>query len=401
MPASQSRSISLAPRLGALETWRGIAAIAVALYHSPFDSHFVQMRFVANSYLFVDFFFVLSGFVMSHAYIDRLNNVRDVAVFALRRFGRLWPLHVAVLLLMVAGELVKLLMVSRFHLVPGQMPFTGGTSVTDLVYNLLLLHSVGLVDHISWNVPSWSISVEFYTAILFALCVSTLGRRTWLLAILLCVVSAGIVIAGSPNQKLMNVTFDYGFPRCVFGFFAGHLTFRLFQWRTVRMSTAVEVLTVGGVALFVVLAGGGAWSVAAPLVFAVAVYVFAVQSGGVSECLANPRFQAIGALSYSIYLLHIFTGILIVTAIRYAQRLLGVGWFERVADGQENLLIAHFRGGIWALDALNLVYIGAAVMLAMATYRLVEQPARRYFIALSARMPQARAIFRPGVRESA
>ncbi len=379
-----------APRFEALETWRGLAAIAVALYHSPFNSHLVHTRFFEHAYLFVDFFFVLSGFVMSHAYSDRLRSGREVAVFVLRRFGRLWPLHAAVLLLMVAGELAKLVAVSRLNLVAGQMPFTGTTSVPDLVYNLLLLHSVGIVDHITWNVPSWSISVEFYTAILFALCASTLGRRTWVLALVLCAISGGVILANSPHQKVMDVSFDYGLPRCILGFFAGHLTYRLFQLRRMRMSSLAEIGTLIGVGLFIAFAGGDAWSVAAPVVFSAGVYVFAQQSGAVSAFLARPRFQAIGALSYSIYLLHIFTGIVIVTILRYGERLLGGDWFERVNDGQDTRLIGNFTGGMWVMDAFNVVYVGCAVLGAMVTFRLVEQPARRFFVSASKRVQTGR-----------
>jgi len=378
-----------------LETWRGLAAIAVALYHSPFNSHLVHTRFFDGAYLFVDFFFVLSGFVMSHAYADRLGSGREVAVFILRRFGRLWPLHVTVLALMVVGEVVKLVMVEHYHLIVGQLPFSHGTSTSDLAYNVFLLHSLGLVNHVSWNVPSWSISVEFYTAILFALCTSTLGNRTWGLAMVLCAISASVILMGSPHEKVMDVSFDYGLPRCILGFFAGHLTYRLFQLRAFNMSTLAECVTLAGVGLFIALAGTSPWSVAAPLMFSVAVYVFAVQSGAISAFLARPVFQALGALSYSIYLLHIFTGILLVTAIRYGERMLGVGWFERVTDGAETRLAGTFSGALWVMDALNLVYIACAVVAAIITYKVIEQPARRFFIGASNRMMPVHVRSRP------
>ena len=49
-----------------LESLRGVAACCVALHHSPFMLGAQPAGFVASSYLFVDFFFILSGFVMTH-----------------------------------------------------------------------------------------------------------------------------------------------------------------------------------------------------------------------------------------------------------------------------------------------------------------------------------------------
>ena len=59
-------------RFTALDGWRGICALLVALYHFHATSHVEQLGLVRNAYLFVDFFFVLSGFVITYAYADRL-----------------------------------------------------------------------------------------------------------------------------------------------------------------------------------------------------------------------------------------------------------------------------------------------------------------------------------------
>src|SRR5258708_27828356 len=94
-------------RFQALDGWRGIAALLVALYHSPFYGHLYGVPLVRNAYLFVDLFFVLSGFVISHAYADRLADGKSVLVFLIRRFGRLWPLHTAVLAAFIRIELLQ------------------------------------------------------------------------------------------------------------------------------------------------------------------------------------------------------------------------------------------------------------------------------------------------------
>ena len=69
-------------RFAALDSWRGIAALLVALLHFRFLGHFYSLDFVRNSWLFVDFFFVLSGFVITHAYADYMPDHEQISLVA-------------------------------------------------------------------------------------------------------------------------------------------------------------------------------------------------------------------------------------------------------------------------------------------------------------------------------
>src|SRR5690348_368784 len=92
-------------RFVALDSWRGICAVLVVLFHftSVLPSALDGSMFIRNSYLFVDFFFVLSGFVLCHGYRGRIAGTHDAWRFALRRFARVWPLHAVVLACFVAA----------------------------------------------------------------------------------------------------------------------------------------------------------------------------------------------------------------------------------------------------------------------------------------------------------
>ncbi len=76
-------------RFAILDTWRGVCASLVALGHCTIYGHLFDLHFVRGAYLWVDFFFVLSGFVITHAYGERVSSWRQVKAFMLRRFGRL------------------------------------------------------------------------------------------------------------------------------------------------------------------------------------------------------------------------------------------------------------------------------------------------------------------------
>jgi peptidoglycan/LPS O-acetylase OafA/YrhL len=100
-------------RFAALDGWRGIRALLVALHHLRLDGHAYDVPAIRNAYLFVDFFFVLSGFVISHAYSRKVDSFRNILVFVVRRFGRLWPLRMVVLMgflmvQIVIGSIVQL-----------------------------------------------------------------------------------------------------------------------------------------------------------------------------------------------------------------------------------------------------------------------------------------------------
>ena len=80
-------------RFEVLDSWRGICAIMVVLYHVPGFFLFSDLAVIRSGWLFVDFFFVLSGFVITHAYGPKIANLDDAFHFISRRFFRIYPLH--------------------------------------------------------------------------------------------------------------------------------------------------------------------------------------------------------------------------------------------------------------------------------------------------------------------
>src|SRR5882724_9776652 len=149
-------------RFRILDGWRGACALLVALFHLDAYWHFYETPLIRNAWLFVDFFFVLSGFVISHAYRGRLSDWREARSFVVRRVGRLWPLHMAVLALFILLEALKLAVVSTGHVGGDSLAFTDTKAFDAIAANIVLIQSLGVYDHLTWNFPSWSISTEFY-----------------------------------------------------------------------------------------------------------------------------------------------------------------------------------------------------------------------------------------------
>src|SRR5437868_13423529 len=214
---SPTSAPAVANRFDALDGWRGLCACLVVLFHFHGYSPVYTSALVRNSYLFVDFFFVLSGFVIAWNYAHRLDSWADVKRFLILRLGRVYPLHLFMLLCFVGYETLRLL----------NQPdaFAAPNSPSAVITNLLLLQSMGVHDSLTWNGPSWSISTEWWSYVLFALVCAWLGMRN---GFLLAVALVAPLLLMWLSKSGMDTTFDWGFIRCIFGFALGVACSRIY-----------------------------------------------------------------------------------------------------------------------------------------------------------------------------
>ncbi|HET7766816.1 MAG TPA: acyltransferase [Burkholderiales bacterium] len=370
-------------RFVVLDSWRGVAACLVALFHLDAFSHFYDVPFLRNSWLFVDFFFVLSGFVIAANYQQRLLDGFGMGRFLVLRLGRLYPLHFTMLALFVAVELLKVL---RRAVVPAAVwslnpvaPFSTPQQGPDtIVANLLLVQSLHLFDFPTWNVPSWSISTEFYTYVLFATCVVALRGRAWVA--MAAALTAGPVLIAVLSDRNMATVYDWGMIRCAYGFAAGAMAWRVYQnGDGPRRWLAGSIAEIGALALVVVFvsaAGASILSIAAPYLFALVVLVFAFEEGKVSAVLKLRPMTFLGTVSYSIYMTHAFVE-RIWRDLAYAlKNHWHIGVFtRRTVDERE---ITLFGMQAWQGDLAYVAYLAMVVALSWLTYRWIEEPGREW-----------------------
>jgi peptidoglycan/LPS O-acetylase OafA/YrhL len=191
----------------------------------------------------------------------------------------------------------------------------------------------------------------------------------------------------------MDVTFDWGLVRCVFGFALG-VGCAYFQRKRPRgllgrgghQATTLELVMVAAVVLFVSAVGKSAWSLLAPFVFAVAVLVFACEQGAVSRVFRTAPMRWLGTLSYSIYLTHFFIVMLVPVLVKKLTRQdlwtpmpLPSGQFVQ-AYGRNEL-----EGTLFYVLVLALTIAFSAI-----TYRWVETPGRDWSRRLAGRGGAAR-----------
>ncbi|MGQ2990075.1 MAG: acyltransferase family protein [Brevundimonas sp.] len=352
-------------RFEALDSLRGVCAILVVMFHMPVASHWRDWGLVQHAYLFVDYFFVLSGFVIAHAYAGRLKTPRDAGRFMVRRLGRVWPLHALMLAAFVGLELVRLW--TPFDAVP---PFARDRSVEAIFTNLLLVQAWNVHPYLTWNGPAWTLSAEVACYILFAGLVLAAPRRFRVIGLAVALVGVVLVLMASvhdttPPPPWMNTTHVAAVPRAFYGFFLG----AALQGVWVRIprlkgmgATVLELATVVAVCLFVAWATGPA-TVAVTLAFVVAVWVFAGENGAVSRLLDHRALVTLGRWSFAIYMVHMF----VLTVVLIAARKL---------DWMPNGRRIDF-GSVWLNDLFAVGLFVWIVGLAVLAHRFVEGPAQR------------------------
>lgn len=288
----------------ALDAYRFLAAALVAVGH--FDDGFqlglerfspLAVRFG----LFVDFFFILSGFVIGLNYQGRITSASSYGDFIWRRLARLWPLHLLVLVFFGSLGLAG-------HMVGYVFNYPETFALQGFPWNIVLMQAWGPVWHQSFNVASWSISAEFFVYLLFPL-FAWQARRLPLavnLALIVGFVAAMIWLRSSAGLRpWYQATYDLGMLRAVPSFLLGVLI----QWHVTRLQPSPAwarwplAHAVFGLALAAIHFNLPSEIVIVLFGVFVVVAVLAEQSRE-PTLLSGPRAQFLGQMSYGLYMVH-------------------------------------------------------------------------------------------------
>lgn len=295
--------------LSQLTALRFVAAFAVLLSHLDFlgdgsgrVSGWLYETLLRQGYCGVSFFYILSGFILSHAYGDRLKQGSvTLRSYMMSRICRIAPLHWLMALLFIgwlalAGEL------------PGP-----GTILLNL--GLMQAWAPDPTVHYALNGPSWSLSDElaFYAAFPWLCRMPNRSLGLCLAGGLLLVAVAATIMSRQGGYSATEEWVFYVFPPVrLIDFIVGMLLYR--AWRSgyghALAGTGAEVAVVIAVPAAMIgfslmpLPMPLRWQLAYLPIMAMAVLIFAYGQGGVSRVLRHPWMILLGQASFALYLTH-------------------------------------------------------------------------------------------------
>ena len=280
----------------ALTALRGIFALWVFLFHlgtwSP-EPGWDQLPIVSRGYLAVDFFFVLSGYVLGRRHGQEFSgsfSSKTFFNFVGKRVGRMFPLH-----LFVLAACLAILLCESDHL----------RWWVYIVAEAALVHRWGIFPESSTtlNPPDWSISTEWAASLLFPLFAVMGLRGRGRAALMACVCGGAIVVVAWRHEWSMDVAFGHSWlplTRCLAEFGIGMLLSRRAAPRWLCSDSCIAILLFGLIAItwlgFDLPAVGVEICVVAAL---------AVERGIIVRFLELGPFHWLGEVSYSIYLVQI------------------------------------------------------------------------------------------------
>jgi peptidoglycan/LPS O-acetylase OafA/YrhL len=288
------------PKISELESLRGLAALLVVFFHVPTWNSFLNVRIISNGYLMVELFFVLSGFVICNAYCNNIKTTRDLMRFQFLRFGRLYPVHLLFLLIFLLIEVAKYVAQFEFHIVsPNSQPFREN-NFTALIQHIFLVQAIGPAGRpVTFNIPAWSISVEFYTYLIFG-CVVLLSRKGYQYFVFSLIAIASVVLLVSAA--------GFGFEdmlRGLAGFFIGCLTAVAVKNLTLKVSRFASVLLFLAIIAFLQFKPHKAYDVAIYFLTAGLIGALVLQKNGLLNSVLRLKiFVWLGSISYSLYMSH-------------------------------------------------------------------------------------------------
>ncbi len=370
---------------------RGIAALLTVIFHADLyigmggDAllRFKDSLLISKLYLMVDFFFVLSGFIMCHVYGKWFSGSVEgfsFKKFTIARFARVYPLHFFTLLYLVA---LRVWFVSAGG--KDADPF-GAASFTwqSVPTNLLLIQSMNVHNWFTWNNAAWSISTEWWMYMLFPFLVapfmrlSSAARVAVVLAcfagyvFIMLVIQNYVTVPESLSfikpQPTINVAYQYGFLRCLFGFIIGMMIYLGYKEDFARkFFSNGTVLIIATVGLLICL------HFAVPDVISVSFYPLIILSAAygspkMNVVFGNKIMQRLGDWSFSIYLVHQPIAYTVFTLAAYFN----------TASNEVNGSGPPPKPAILTAWIICLVFIAVTLLLSWLSYKYIEVPSRNW-----------------------
>ncbi|PXW89636.1 peptidoglycan/LPS O-acetylase OafA/YrhL [Nitrosomonas sp. Nm84] len=346
---------------------RGLAALIVvfvhfrSFFHSSIDPDEFTF-FLYKGYLWVDFFFILSGFVMAYVYDiehPKRYSMRDTMHYLIARIARIYPLH----LISLVATLLFFIMVAFINWGLGEEPCCGFDdslrNVESLIANLFLIHAWGIFDWVTWNFPSWSLSAEFFCYLIFAVLLTINGDNRKLALVALSCTAVLFYCLCIATSSDVDENFRLSTIRAASAFTIGMM---LFLGREAVSAVSERSLTCIQIAACIALFFSlhfGVTDILSIGLMALIVLVTWEDRGYLCNCLDTRYVHTIGLLSFSIYMWHYL--------IKFIAK-----------QDWESFTGLPVQSSVMGSVLFVVCMIGLVIPIAVGSYRHLEIPARQW-----------------------
>lgn len=298
-----------------LNSLRFFAVVFIFLSHLSFFTQYDNLKFIFNNYFYegyfgVTFFFLLSGFVLSYNYYNKINNIslKKVVLFTKKRLAHVYPVHVITLLISLP------LLYKDIFLSPMK-------NLVKFVMNILLLQSFIPKESIyfSFNAVSWNLSSLLLFYVMFSAILVLIkkitkdeNRKVYALIILLILTELILAIVFKNNRHnhwLIYISPFYRLIDCTIGILVSIIYLKN-KNKNVNMFTIniMEFLSIIilAIALFKFRDVSQIYRYGvyyAPFL-CIIIYVYSFQAGIISRVLKSRLLNYLGKISFSFYMIH-------------------------------------------------------------------------------------------------
>ncbi len=303
--------------LTTLTPLRGIAALLVVIFHANLMlAQFMPVDItglIDLGWLWVDFFFILSGFIMLYVYGTSFQNSVTLSNFKKyigARFARVYPLNIFTMLIALA------LVLYIRAIADGLDPFFEDMfNLWGAPASVLFLQGMHLFSTAPLNTPSWSLSTEWWMYMLFPFFVPLFSRMKLpgkiitplllLIGYIILMYVIGPITGPFKGNYTLDIVSDFGFIRCALGFFLGMWIYILYDSKALYSFMRYDSVFL---LLFCAILAAMHFRVHALVIvalFGFGILAAAYNQGSVKKALDTRPLQRLGDWSFSIYMVHI------------------------------------------------------------------------------------------------
>jgi peptidoglycan/LPS O-acetylase OafA/YrhL len=321
-----------------LQSLRAICVIIVMIVHfNPYQGAFFHNSFLAATGVFT--FLVLSGFIISKVYHNKILNIKQLFEFYRKRFFRMYPLHLLFLIIFLIVEFLRLYIETNYLISVNSEAFTINNLKTFFSHFFL----INIFNNVlTFNAPAWTVSGEFLASIFFGIVSIFFLKDSKKFNFLLLSTFIIVIIFLFFEKKLTQYNTIFALLSVIFCFIIGFFCFRIQQSRNKLFFTLLNKnIQILNLILFIILINFKILDFLVPICSGIIIiYLSDIKKNNFFEKIFFNNFLIYtGKISYTLYISHYFVYWVYTQVFRHVLKIESLDSFNNTLFIENNLII--------------------------------------------------------------